>query len=144
MDKPIGLTIRVLDGPAWQLQSQRGNVVFMNFFATWCGPCMEETPALVASAARNLDAVTLVGVDVGESDDKVRKSRKQYGVPYTIRMDQKQIFYANIGMRVFPTTLIFPANGQLSCAFVGIMDADDFDNEHAYALDPSRAEPHAS
>jgi len=138
LDQTIGLTSEVLDGPKWSLQANRGSVVFMNFFATWCAPCVHETSSFVAYAARAPENVAVVAMNVGDEDDLVRTWRKRFAVPYPICMDRRRIFAANINLSAYPTTLIFRPDGRLSCAFVGSMDDDDLETERLYAIDPAR------
>jgi|GEM_PF-5333351 len=131
------LKLRILDGPDWHLESARGSVVFFNFFATWCPPCREETPQLIAFAAAHPE-VTVIAVDVQEPDDKVREYRKKYGVPFPIGMDESGGFFSNTGAKGYPTTLIFRPDGRLSCAYLGGGNVAAFEEELRYALDPSR------
>jgi len=128
------LKLRILDGPDWHLESLRGNVVFFNFFATWCPPCRHETPELITFANAHAD-VTVVAVDVRETDDAVRAYRKKYDVPFKIGMDESGGFVENAGVQGYPTTLIFRPDGRLSCAYVGGGTAAAFEEELRYALD---------
>jgi thiol-disulfide isomerase/thioredoxin len=131
------LKLRILDGPDWSLESARGSVVFLNFFATWCPPCRDETPELIAFGNAHPE-VTVVPVDVGEPDDTVRAYRKKYGVPFPIGIDRNSNFYEALGCGGYPTTFIFRPDGRLSCALLGGADRALFEEELRYALDPSR------
>ena len=60
-------------GPTWKLADQRGKVVILNLFATWCVPCREEMPVLVALAHEYADrGVVVVGLSV-DHDNEVRE-----------------------------------------------------------------------
>jgi thiol-disulfide isomerase/thioredoxin len=131
------LKLRILDGPDWYLDSARGSVVFFNFFGTWCPPCRAETPELIAFASAHPE-VTIVAVNVQESDNTVRDYRKKFGVPFRIGMDESGGFFENYGLRVYPSTLIFRPDGRLSCVFVGGGSVAAFTEELRYALDPDR------
>jgi thiol-disulfide isomerase/thioredoxin len=133
------LKLRILDGPDWHLESARGSVVFFNFFGTWCPPCRAETPELIAFASAHPE-VTIVAVNVQETDDKVRDYRKKFGVPFKIGMDESGGFFDNCGLRAFPSTLIFRPDGRLSCVYVGGGSVAAFAEELRYALDPDRDE----
>lgn len=138
LDKSVNMTTHVLDGPDWSLAHVLGDVVFINFFATWCPPCVGETPVFVDYAAHAPAGVSVVSMDVLDNDDNVRAWRKRFGVTYPIAMDRHGIFAANINMRAYPTTLIFRPDGRLSCAFVGTMSDETLESERLYALDTSR------
>jgi thiol-disulfide isomerase/thioredoxin len=76
-DHPLGLTLRALDGPDFDLVKYRGKAVLLNIFATWCGPCNKEMPALVEAAqAYSNRGLQVVSIDSRESDDAVRAFRK--------------------------------------------------------------------
>ena len=80
------LVVAQLDGGTWRMSEHRGQVVLVNFWATWCGPCWEETPGLIR-LSRELGAkgLAVVGVAIDEgSADKVRKFVNDFGVPYPV------------------------------------------------------------
>jgi thiol-disulfide isomerase/thioredoxin len=128
------LTIRVLDGPDFALQAHRGSVVMMNFFATWCPGCREEAPAVESFASAHADDTVVIGVDFREQDDTVRAFRKKYGLTYPIGMDEQGGYFQNIGLRYFPSTLIFRPDGTLSCVHAGSIDAGELVEERRIAL----------
>lgn len=85
------IALPVLDGGTMRLDDYRGKVVLVNFWATWCEPCKEETPAL-QQAYQELQAEGLVIVGVNlrrqETDDEVvRAFVQEYGVTYPIALD---------------------------------------------------------
>ena len=127
----------VLDGPPFQLSAYRGKVVFVNVFATWCGPCDAEQPGVVAFARAHADDTVMIGVDVREEDDDVRRYRKKYAIRYPIAMDRYDKRVRGIyreGKMVFPTTIVFKPDGTLSCAWAGTADRDWFEYERKVAL----------
>src|SRR5690348_16169905 len=96
-DRPLGLHMRVLDGPDFDLLHYRGYAVILNIFATWCPPCNAEMPALVNIASTHYDkGLRIIGIDVRESDDTVRAYRKKYAVPYPLAMDEQGGFAYNL------------------------------------------------
>lgn len=62
--------------------------MYLNFFATWCGPCRVETPSIVALSRRYAArGLRVVGVDVGEDLDRARSFAKDFKVPYVLAAD---------------------------------------------------------
>jgi len=135
--RPIGWKMEVLDGPPFDLNAYRGKVVFINIFATWCGPCNKEQPGLVAFARAHPDDTVVVGMDYTEIDDKVREYRKKFDIPYPIAMDRRGNILRGVykgGDMAFPMTIVFRPDGTLSCAWEGNASPAFFEREREYAL----------
>ena len=92
-DRPLGLTMRVLDGPEFNLMKYRGQPVLLHIFATWCGPCNREMPHMVEAAQDYASrGLAVIGIDAREEDDTVRAFRKRYGITFPIAMDANGTF----------------------------------------------------
>jgi peroxiredoxin len=125
-DRPLGLEMRVLDGPDFDLVKYRGQAVLLHIFATWCGPCNKEMPNIVEAAADyGRRGLAVVGIDSREPDDVVRSFRKRYDITFPIAMDANGTFVrvlevgktdANI---TYPVTLFIDPNGYLYCDLEG-------------------------
>lgn len=128
------LAVTLDDGSTWQLsdldgnpvtlESFRGKVVWLNFFASWCPPCQQETPILRALSERYRErGLEIVGVSVQEtSADDVRAYAERYRLPYTIGFDGSgHIFHA---YRVFalPTQFFLDTSGRLVQVVNGPVD----------------------
>ncbi|MDQ6823142.1 MAG: TlpA family protein disulfide reductase [Candidatus Eremiobacteraeota bacterium] len=75
-------------GGTFRMQALRGKPVYLNFFATWCGPCKEEAPAINALQKKYAKfGLTVVGVDILESAKKAREFQKQFNLVYPIVVD---------------------------------------------------------
>lgn len=127
-DRPLELKMRVLDGPDFDLLHYRGYPVWLHVFATWCGPCEKEMPAVVAAAAKYEDrGLRVVGIDVAESDNTVRAYRKRFAIPFPIAMDERANFSSALerggsGASVqFPVSFFITSDGYLYCENIGRM-----------------------
>jgi thiol-disulfide isomerase/thioredoxin len=127
-DRPVGLTMRVLDGPDFDLMKYRGYVVWINIFATWCPPCNQEQPGVVSLAQKYYDrGLRVIGLDYRESDDTVRAYRKKYGMQFPIMMDSRGSFSRALQQGSADSELAFPAHlmftpwGYLYCYRLGSM-----------------------
>ncbi|HZV77292.1 MAG TPA: TlpA disulfide reductase family protein [Candidatus Babeliales bacterium] len=125
-DRPIGLKMRVLDGPDFDLIKYRGQAVLLHIFATWCGPCNKEMPYVVEAAADYAPhGLAVIGIDSREQDNTVRAFRKRYGIAFPIAMDADGTFVQvlEVGMKHgtvnFPVTLFIDPDGYLYCDLVG-------------------------
>jgi thiol-disulfide isomerase/thioredoxin len=116
-------TLTTSSGETVQLSALRGKPVVINFWATWCGPCQREMPALQTAAQRFADDVVFVGVDQGETADVVEPFLQQFGVTFTVPLDGDMSVgnrYQIIGM---PTTFFVDKNGVIRHLWVGEMNA---------------------
>lgn len=135
--RPIAWKMDVLDGPEFDLTVYRGKVVFINVFATWCGPCNSEQPAVVRFAEAHPDDTAVIGMNYEEYDDKVRAYRKKFAIPYPIAMDRQGKILRGVytGQKMaFPMTIVFHPDGTLSCAWEGDANLAWFESEREAAL----------
>ena len=138
-NRPLELTMQVLDGPDLRLSTYAGKVVFLNVFATWCPPCRAEQPELNAFAAAHPDDTVVVGLNYREEDYEVRKYRGLFRVAYPIAMDRQGRIVPSIFPNhhmLFPMTMVVRPDRTLSCAWRGDRDRDWFEREREAALAP--------
>ncbi len=79
--------LRTLDGSMTELTDFRGQYVLLNFWASWCGPCRGETPALQQFFEQEAPAVVVVGVNQQESAETARAFAQSFAVTYPIALD---------------------------------------------------------
>ena len=107
----------------------RGKPAYVNFFATWCGPCRVETPSIVGLskkyAARGLH---VVGVDVGENMRKAQGFVHDFNVPYALAVDPDSTTRATYGGGLyFPLHVFIDAKGIVRLYHPGEMSASDIE-----------------
>ena len=104
----------------------RGQVIVLNFWATWCPPCVQETPSLVrfAEKVRN-QGVAVISVSVDANTEALRDFIKQYDIPYPVGRDPDRSLAARFGTSLFPETYIFDRHGLLAEKIADPADWDD-------------------
>lgn len=116
-------TLTTLDGEQFTLSAQQGTPIVLNFWATWCGPCQNEMPALQLAAERYQGRVQIVGVDQGESAADVQRFVEQMGVTFTIPMDREFVAGELYNVRGMPTTYFIDRTGVIRHLWVGEMNS---------------------
>ncbi len=127
------LTMEALDGRTISMAEQRGKVVLVNFWATWCGPCREEIPYLVRLAERYPDHLTVIGVSEDHgSPDAVTAFAGEYGVNYPIVMSTPEIKRAFPGVFALPTSFVVDPEGRMVESHVGLISPVILEQETRY------------
>jgi cytochrome c biogenesis protein CcmG/thiol:disulfide interchange protein DsbE len=104
------------------LRDLRGKVVVLNFWATWCPPCVEEMPSLVAMQEKMKDRVTVFAVSTDGNERAYRRFVKDYGLNFITVRDPEQMSNRLYGTFAYPETYIIDSNGILRRKFVGPVD----------------------
>jgi peroxiredoxin len=102
-----------LDGRPVRLEDLRGKVVWLNFWASWCPPCQQETPILRDLSERYRDrGLEIVGISVQEtSPDDVRAYAERYELPYTIGFDGSGHVFREYRVFALPTQFFLDTEG---------------------------------
>ena len=116
-------TLQALDGSTFRLSEQRGKPVVLNFWATWCGPCQNELPAIQKAAEHFGDDVVFAGVDQGEKPEVVQSFVDKLGLTFTIPMDTDGTIGYNYGVQGLPTTFFIDRNGVVQSLWMGEMNS---------------------
>ena len=108
----------------------KGRVTFVNFWATWCGPCKMELPDLIALSKEYSDKnVRFIGISTdrgGEVVEDVRTFVQKAGIPYQIVISNEDIEAAYGNIHAIPTSFIIDANGKIVQSFVGVHSKEIF------------------
>jgi peroxiredoxin len=116
-------TLQTLDGGTFRLSEQRGKPLVLNFWATWCGPCRNELPAVQKAAAHFGDDIVFVGVDQGEKADVVQSFVDELGLTFTIPMDSDGAVGYDYNVQGLPTTFFIDRNGVVKSLWMGEMNS---------------------
>lgn len=114
-----------LSGQAVSLEQWRGRVMVVNFWASWCPPCLEEIPGLVRIHGELAPkGLQIVGIAV-DSADNARKSAAQLGVSYPVLVAGMEIIdlTRRLGNRpgALPYTLVLDRNGKIVATHLGVI-----------------------
>jgi len=119
------LVMRRLDGGTWRMGEHRGQVVLVNYWATWCEPCWEETPGLIR-LSQEVKGLAVVGVAIDEGGQaKVQKFVGEFHVPYPVVMPER-MSQMEFGLEGVPTTILVDKQGRVAKSYVGAVRERDF------------------
>lgn len=105
-------TLNSRSGKNVRLAEQRGNVVLVNFWASWCGPCRQEMPKLEELHQKYKDlGFTLLGINLDATPDLSQKLLKDITVTFPILFDPENNVSEAYGVESMPTTVIIDKNG---------------------------------
>ena len=104
------------------LRDLRGKVVVLNFWATWCPPCVEEMPSLVAMQAKMKDRVTVLAVSTDEDESAYHRFVKERSIRLLTVRDSAQRSNSLYGTFKYPETYIIDTKGVLRRKFIGPVD----------------------
>ncbi len=123
----------MLEGADFALSNNRGKVVVLDFWATWCGPCVKSLPGLVEAMAEfPADKAILVTVNQGETKDQVKKFLEARGLKMAVAMDASQAVAKKYGVDGIPHTVVLAPDGKV--AFVKTGYEPDGDKKIAEAV----------
>jgi cytochrome c biogenesis protein CcmG, thiol:disulfide interchange protein DsbE len=98
-------------------------ILVINAWASWCYPCQQETPDLVAMSKKYTGKVEFVGINM-TSDDSVTDAKSfvhKYGISYPVLLDTKGAFSHDYQVIGYPTTFIVDPNGTIVNVHIGIL-----------------------
>ena len=117
-----------IDGDTVSLAGERGRVVLLNVWATWCRPCREELPVLQAlHEAHAPEGLEIIGVSVDAAGDerKIREFLREFGITYRIWRDPGERVASTFFTIGVPATYLIGRDGMLLWRHLGPIRADD-------------------
>ena len=128
--QPGELRGATVEGHQVDLASYRGNVVVLNVWGSWCGPCQKEAPALqAASQALAPKGVKFLGINIREDGNRARAAafERTYGITYPSLFDSTQYLLALRGVvaaNAVPSTVVVDAQGRIAARISGATTKD--------------------
>lgn len=119
-------TLKSDNGKNIRLAEQRGKVVMINFWASWCGPCRKEMPLLDELYQRYEPAgFTLFGVNVEQNPEAAQRFLEDVGVSFPILYDPESSVSQRYQVDAMPTTVMVDRDGQVRYVNRGYKDGDE-------------------
>jgi thiol-disulfide isomerase/thioredoxin len=125
------LTGELMEGGNFDLAEHRGEVVVINFWASWCGPCRAEAPELVAVAdAMKEQRVSFVGIDTRDDRDKAKAFVERHAISYPSLFDpagRLALNFAKLPPTATPSTLIVDRQGRIAGLYTKALMREDLE-----------------
>jgi cytochrome c biogenesis protein CcmG/thiol:disulfide interchange protein DsbE len=129
-------TLADLDGNPVRLADFRGRPVILNFWASWCGPCVEEFPLLRDAAARHAaDGLVVVGVVYQDRSEAARSFMERNGATWAAAMDPGERVASAYGILAPPETFFIGRDGTIVARQIGQFSAASLDEKLAAIMD---------
>ena len=107
-------TLHAMGGPNLRLKEQRGRVVMVNFWATWCGPCRQEMPQLNRLYEKyKSSGFVLLGVNVDDDVAKAAELAAKLGVTFPVLLDTEKTVSKLYDVSTMPSTMIIDREGKV-------------------------------
>jgi len=121
-------TLTALDGTSYTLSELRGKWVLINWWATWCGPCVTEMPYRQRIADERAEQMVVLGVNLSESREQVEAFANENGISFPLLLspsDTTVIDYNVIGL---PQTLLVNPDGDIVARQFGVIIPQTFES----------------
>lgn len=113
-------------GAAITNASLAGTPTVVNFWASWCGPCREEMPAL-AAFAKNSATIAVVGIATSDDRRDAKRFAEEVGVDYRLAVDADGELLGKFGATGLPATFVLDSAGQIVRTHFGAIDREELD-----------------
>lgn len=112
------------------LATQKGKVVILDFWATWCPPCRMEIPGFIDIRKTYPDSlVEIIGIAMERNPLRVQNFMEKIGINYPIGMASREIVSKFGNIQAIPTTFVIDPEGRICQRYVGYTPKDKFIND---------------
>lgn len=121
--------LNALDGKPLTLAALQGKVIFLNFWATWCGPCRAEIPDLIALQDRYKGRLQIIGLNVDDEEADIHQYVQEMGINYPVAMTSNDIRIQFGGIPALPTSFVLDTEGRVVQKHVGLWNPAVYETE---------------
>jgi peroxiredoxin len=119
-------TLHTLGGPNLRLQEQRGRVVMVNFWATWCAPCRQEMPQLNKLYEKyRASGFVLLGVNVDDDTRRAADVASKLGLKFPVLLDTDKTVSRIYDLSTMPSTVLIDRDGRVRYVHRGYLVGDE-------------------
>ena len=117
-------TATLTDGSEFTLSDHEGKVILLNFWATWCGPCVGEMPAFEELQETYGEDLVLLAVSSGKDEETVKSFLEKNGYTFRVGLDLDYTVFSLYPSEYIPYTVVIGTDGKVAVTHTG---ADDYD-----------------
>ncbi len=122
--------LQLFNGQTFTLSKHKGEVVVVNFFASWCIPCLAEAPELEAMHREYLDKkVIFLGVAIKDTESAARGFVKKAGLTFPAGLDEEENIKESFGVYGLPTTFFISRDGLITYTHSGALTKELIEHE---------------
>jgi len=122
MEAAPDFNMTLFEGGDFQLSAQKGKVVVINFFASWCVSCGEETPVIEKLSRKySPQTVVFLAIAVDDTEKKAKEFMKKMGLTIPAGLDKTGKIKEAYGIYGVPTTFFIDKNGKISYFHAGVV-----------------------
>ena len=128
IENSLGITLKDLKGNTVSLDDYAGKVVLVNFWATWCAPCIREMPDLVKLSENYKDQdVEVLGIVVSSPEQHVRRMAKDLKISYPVLFGDEETAMKFGGFTSIPKTFVINGRGEIVEDVTGMQSYEAFE-----------------
>jgi thiol-disulfide isomerase/thioredoxin len=123
---PLAINLKDIDGNAVVKEDFTGKITLINFWATWCAPCIEEIPSL-NRLKKKMEGLPfeLISINYAENRKTIKEFMKEVNVEFPVLLDQDGNFAKKSNVIVYPSTFVIDTNGKIKYGVNAAIEWDD-------------------